>query len=145
MPNNSSNAVIYATLKQQSLQGIVLANGLAAGTITEIVKGATTSTNVHDVCFKSSSNVAILFDIIICTTGQQATASPNVRVSIKANAGNTGSIALDSLASLCPQLFVLDLAGNRVIGLEDGQSLYVTNVAAIAIGTVVITKIARDY
>lgn len=142
--NNTSNTVIYASLKQQSLQGIVLANGLAANTITSVVDAASTSSAVNDLLFMSTSTAALTFEIIICATGQQATAPSNVQISIPANSGKVG-VALASLASLCPQLFSIDLAGNRVIGLEAGQSIYVKNVSAISIGQVVITKKVRDF
>lgn len=143
--NINSNTQIYSTLSQQSLQGIVLANALVANSITEVVTASSTASVLLDLLFRSSSSSTIYIDIIICPTGQQSSSSPNIRIPVAANSGDNGSTPIASLSSLVPSLFSIDLAGNRVIGLEAGQSVYVKNIQAISVGQITITKIVRDF
>ncbi len=97
---------------------------------------------VLDVLFRSLEAAARNFDIIICATGSNTTVENNrVQVTIPANAGNNGSVSLAGLSSLAPLLFDMDLAGNRVITLESGISIYVRNKAALAADIWVTAKL----
>lgn len=63
---------------------------------------------------------------------------------IPAYAGSNGTTPLASLASLVPQLFDLDLAGNRVFLTEAGDSLFVQNPAALSADINIVVK-ARTF
>jgi hypothetical protein len=139
--NSSSNTTSFATLTG-TYPATKLASGLSINTATLIATGATNGSIVLDVLFRSKETVARNFDIIICSTGSQATAENNrAQIQIPANAGNNGSVQLASLAALMPALFDLDLAGNRVLTLESGISIYVTNLAALAADIYVNVKL----
>ena len=143
MPNTTSNIVLYATLAAR-YPVINIANGAVSAT-TLLITAASTATIITDVLFRSADTISRNFDIIICATGSQGTAeNARVQVGIPAGSGNNGSTAIASLAALIPSLFDIDLAGNRVMTLESGQSIYVKNLATTA-GAFFITAKARDY
>lgn len=142
MPNTSSNVVLYATLAAR--YPVINIPTATASTTTLLVTAASTGTIITDVLWRTA-DAARNWDIIICATGSQATAeNARVQVSIPANSGNNGTNAIASLAALVPALFDVDLAGNRVLTLESGQSIYVKNNATSA-GYNYITAKARDY
>lgn len=145
MPATNSNTVLYAS-RLSRMPAVNLPNALAANTATLIASGdATYGSVVTDVLFRSASAAATNFDIIICATGSQATAeNAVVMAQIPANSGNNGTTGIASLAALVPSLFDIDLAGNRVIGLEAGWSIYVRN-TAITAGAIFIRTKVRDY
>lgn len=143
MPNTTSNVVLYATLAAR-YPVINIANATATAR-TLLITAASTGTIITDILFRTADASVRTWNIIICATGSQATAeNARVMVTIPANSGSNGSTALASIASLAPQLFDIDLAGNRVITLESGQSIYVENIATTG-GTNFITAKARDY
>lgn len=143
MPGTNSNTVLYAT-RAARLVVTKIPSGTTSATITNIVDAASTYGSViTDILIRSKDSIR-LFDIIICPTGNQGTANPIVQVSIPASSGSNGSTAIASLAAIVPQLFDIDLAGNRVIGLEAGQSVYIQNSTTTA-GDFIITVKARDY
>lgn len=144
MPNTTSNVVIYATLAAR-YPVINIASGATSAT-TLLITAASTGTVVTDVLFRSAeASLARTWEIIMCATGSQATAeNARVMISVPALSGNNGSTAIFSLAGSVPSLFDIDLAGNRVITLESGQSIYVKNIATLA-GAFFITAKARDY
>jgi hypothetical protein len=59
-------------------------------------------------------------------------------------AGNNGSTIIESLSSLTPALFDIDLAGNRVITLKSGTNIYVQNTASLG-GNFIITAKRRNF
>ncbi|MBV8388384.1 MAG: hypothetical protein JO080_01140 [Mucilaginibacter sp.] len=130
--NTNSNTTSFSTLTA-SYPAVKLASGLAINTDTLIATGATNASVVLDVLFRNTdASNPRNFDIIICATGANATAENNVcQIAVPANSGNNGSVALASLAALVPQIFDLDLAGNRVMTLESTISIYVRNKAAL--------------
>lgn len=139
--NSSSNTTSFSTLTG-TYPGVKLASGLSADTDTLIVSGATNTSIVLDVLFRSMESTTRNFDIIICPTGSNSIDYYNrVQISIPANSGNNGSAALASLASLMPTLFDLDLAGNRVLTLESGISIYVRNKTALAADIYAMVKL----
>lgn len=144
MPATNSNTVLYAT-RAARLVITKITSGTTSATITDVCDAAATyGSVVTDILIRSKDSTIRNLDIIICANGSQATTPPIVQVSIPANSGNNGTVALVSLAALVPQLFDVDLAGNRVIGLEAGQSIYVQNSTTTA-GDIIITTKARDY
>jgi hypothetical protein len=139
--NSSSNQTSFATLTG-TYPATKLASGLTINTDTLIATGATNASIVLDVLFRSQETVNRNFDIIICATGSNTTEENNrVQVAIPANAGNNGSVQIASLAALAPQLFDLDLAGNRVLTLESGISIYIRNKAALAADICITVKL----
>ena len=143
MPNTTSNFVLYATLAAR-YPAINIATSTAS-TTTLLVTAASTGTIITDILWRTADSSNRTWDIIICATGSQATAeNARVRVTIPLNSGDNGTTALASLAALAPQLFDIDLAGNRVLTLESGQSIYVKNIATTG-GYNYITVKARDY
>jgi len=139
--NSASNTSSFSTLTG-TYPGVKLVSGLAANTDTLIVSGATNASIVLDVLFRSQENTARNFDIVICPTSSNTTDYFNrAQISVPTNSGNNGSAALASLASLMPTLFDLDLAGNRVLTLESGISIYVRNKAALAADIYVMVKL----
>lgn len=144
MPNTSSNITLYATLAAR-YPVVNLASATAALTNTLIVTATATATIITDILFRSADATARAFDIIISATGSAGTAeNARVQISVPAGSGNTSAVAIASLAALVPSLFDIDLAGNRVITLESGQSIYVRNITLTA-GAIFITAKARDY
>ena len=82
------------------------------------------------------------FDIIVCAAGANGTEENNrVQIVVPASAWNNGTTPLAALAALAPQMFDLDLAGNRVLTLESGISIYVRNKAALAADICVTVKL----
>ena len=143
MPGQNSNTILYATRLARTPE-ITLASGTAA-TDTEVVVAAITyGSVVTDILFASADATARLFEIKIGTSGGAGSITRRLIISVPANSGNNGSTAVASLASLAPQLFDIDLAGNRVIGLEAGVSIYVKNTTTTA-GQITITAKVRDY
>lgn len=139
--NSSSNTTSFATLTG-TYPATKLASGLATDTDTLIVTGATNASIVLDVLFRNQQGAAQYFDIIICATGANATEENNrVQISVPANAGNNGSVQLASLAALASQLFDLDLAGNRVLTLESGTSIYLRNKSTLSADVCVTVKL----
>jgi hypothetical protein len=139
--NSSSNTTSFATLTGV-YPAIDLASGLSANTDTLVATGATNASVVLDILFRSTDASDIVnFDIIICPAGSNATAQYNrTQIAVAANAGNNGSVQLASLAALAPQLFDIDLAGNRLITLESTMSVYVRNKATLAADMYVMVK-----
>jgi len=139
--NSSSNTSSFSTLTG-AYPAIDLASGLSINTDTLVATGATNASVVLDILFRNTdaSNIRN-FDIIICPTGSNATAQYNrTQIAVQANAGNNGSVSLASLAALAPQLFDIDLAGNRLITLESTMSIYVRNKAALTADIYVMVK-----
>jgi hypothetical protein len=126
---SNSNQTSFCTLTADYV-AVKLASGLAINTATLLCTGNTNASVVTDVLFRNTdTSVARLLDFFI---GPTTTPENNlVQISIPANAGNNGSVALASLAALAPAIFDIDLAGNRVITLESGTSLYVVNKSAL--------------
>ena len=126
---SSSNQTSFCTLTADYV-AVKLASGLAINTATLLCTGSTNASVVTDILFRNTDITNIrLFDFFI---GPTTTAENNlVQISIPANSGNNGSVALASLAALAPAIFDIDLAGNRIITLESGTSLYVVNKAAL--------------
>jgi len=141
----NSNTVLYATRKTRRAK-TTIANATAANTYTLLATAdATYGSMITDLLCRSADATARVFDIIICATGSQATAeNAEAAVSIPALSGNNGTTSLASVAALAPSLFDIDLAGNRVIGLEVGQSIYVKNVTLTA-GEIYWNVKLRDY
>ena len=138
---SNSNTTSFATLTG-TYPATKLASGLAAETDTLIVTGATNASIVLDVLFRSQQGNNQNFDIVICATGSNIVEENNrVQISVPAVSGNNGSTALASLASLAPQLFDMDLAGNRVLTLESGISIYVRNISALTADITVTVKL----
>jgi hypothetical protein len=142
--NSSSNTTSFATLTG-TYPAVTIASGTAINTDTLITTGATNASIVLDVLFRNLATGTINFDIILCATGSNTTEANNrVQIQIPGSAGNNGSIQLGSLAALAPQLFDLDLAGNRVVTLESGISVYVRNKAILS-GDVCVTVKQRNF
>jgi hypothetical protein len=139
--NSSSNTTSFATLTS-AYPAIDLASGLSANTDTLVTTGATNASVVLDILFRNTDASDIVnFDIIICPTGSNATAQYNrTQIAVAAGAGNNGSVQLASLAALAPQLFDIDLAGNRLITLESTMSVYVRNKGALTADIYVMVK-----
>ena len=143
MPNTTSNVILYATLAAR--YPVINIATSTATTQTLLITAASTGTIVTDILWRTSDATPRVWEFIICATGSQATAGNNrVAFTIPASSGNNGTVAIASLAALVPALFDIDLAGNRVITLESGQSIYVQNNATSA-GYNYITAKARDY
>jgi hypothetical protein len=139
--NTSSNQLAFSTLTG-TYPAVQLASGLAINTDTLICTGATNASVLLDLLFRNLGTGAVNFDIIICATGSNATVQNNrTQIAVPANAGNNGSVLLASLAGLTPLLFDLDLAGNRLITLESGISIYVRNKAALTADVWVTAKL----
>lgn len=139
--NSSSNTTSFATLTG-TYPATQLASGLAINTDTLVATGGTNASIALDVLFRNLGTSAINFDIVICATGTNSTVQNNrTQVIIPASAGNNGSVSLGSLASLSPLLFDLDLAGNRVLTLESGISIYVRNKATLTADVWVTVKL----
>ncbi len=144
MPTLNSNTVVYATLKG-SINPTLIANGTAANTYTLVDTGQANGSIITDILFRSSDGTARNFNIIICPTGSQTLPQYSlVQISVSNSAGDNGSTALASLAALVPTLFAIDMAGNRVITLESGISIYVQNTSLTA-GTITVFSNRRDY
>ncbi len=141
----NSNTVLYATRKTRRVK-TTIASATALNTYTLLATAdATYGSMITDLLCRSADATARVFDIIICATGSQTTAeNAEVAVSIPANSGNNGSTALASIAALAPSIFDIDLAGNRVISLEIGQSIYVRN-ATLTAGAIYWNVKLRDY
>lgn len=139
----SSNTILYAT--RAARYPVINIATSTASTTTLLCTADSQGSVVTDVLWRTSDASSRTWDVIICATGSQATAeNARVMVSIPASSGNNGSVALASLASLAPTLFDVDLAGNRVISLEAGLSIYVKNAATTG-GFNYITAKVRDY
>lgn len=144
MPTTSSNITLYATY-QASYDSVVIASATALNTYTLVATAPATGCLVTDLLFRSADASARNFNIVLAPTGSQATAQYSmVQVSIPANSGNNGSTAIASLAALAPSIFDIDLAGNRVLSLESGTSIYVQNTAATT-GAITVTAKRRNY
>jgi len=140
--DSSSNTTSFATLTG-TYPGVKLASGLSINTDTLICSGGSHASIVLDVLFRNlDTSNARNFDIIICPTSSNATDYYNrAQIAVPANAGNNGTVALASLAALMPTLFDLDLAGNRVLTLESGVSIYIRNKVALTADVYVMTKL----
>lgn len=130
--DTSSNQLSFFTLTGL-YNATKLASGLTINTDSVIASGASHGSCITDILIRNlDTSNARNFDVIICTTGSNATVEHRIgQVTIPANAGNNGTVALSSLAALIPQIFDLDLSGNRIINLESGQSIYLRNIAAL--------------
>lgn len=143
MPSTNANIVLYAT-RAARFPEITLPSGTAA-TDTEVVAGATTyGSVVTDILIASADTAARNFEIKIGASGGAGSITRRTIIQVPASSGNTGTTAVASLAALAPQLFCLDLAGNRTIGLESGVSIYMKNTTTTA-GQITISPIVRDY
>lgn len=143
MPGTNSNTVLYAT-RAARYPEISLPSGTAS-VATEVIAGASTfGSVVTDILFASADATARTFNIFIGPSGGVGSLTRRVAISVPANSGNNGVTAVASLAALAPQLFAIDLAGNRTIGLESGVSIYVQNTTTTA-GQITISPIVRDY
>jgi hypothetical protein len=140
--DSSSNQTSFATLTG-TYPATLIASGAGANLDNLIVTGGAHASIVLDMLFRNTDATnARNYDIIICTTGSSGNALFNrVQISIPANAGNNGTVSLASLASLAPSLFDLDLAGNKVLTLESGLSIYVRNKAALTADMIITTKL----
>ena len=137
----SSNQLAFLTLTG-TYPAVQLASGLAINTDTLVCTGGANASIVLDVLFRNLGASAVNFDIIICATGSNAAVYNNrAQVIIPASAGNNGSVLLGSLAGLASSLFDLDLAGNKIITLESGISIYVRNKAALTADVWITTKL----
>ena len=136
---STSNTTQFATLTSTFVK-VKLASGLTINTQTSLITGDTKATTITDILFrnKDASN-SRNFDVFIGNTTDSA-----VQISIPASSGNNGTVALASLAALAPSLFDLDLNGNRVMTIESGIQIYVTNLAALT-ADVIITLKTRGY
>jgi hypothetical protein len=139
--NSNSNQLSFSTLTQ-SYDGTVIPNGTAGNTYTLITTGATNASVITDVLIRSAEiSLGRNFNVIICPTGSQASPEfSRVLVAVPANAGSNGSTSIFSLATIVPTLFDVDLAGNRVITLEPGISIYLQNTVALTANFTVTTK-----
>jgi hypothetical protein len=139
--DSGSNTIPYFTLTGD-LVATKLASGLTINTDSPIVAGGTHGSCITDILIRSlDASNARNFDVIICTTGQNATVEHRVcQVSVPASSGNNGTTAVASVAALAPQIFDLDLAGNRGINLESGTSIYLRNTAALTADVYVNVK-----
>ena len=140
--DTSSNQLAFATLTG-TYPAVKIASGTAINTDTLVCTGAAHGSIVLDLLFRNlSASTAWNFDIIICPTGSNATDYYNrANISVPLNSGNAGAVLLASLSSLMPQLFDLDLAGNRLITLESGISIYVRNKASLTSDVYVTAKL----
>jgi hypothetical protein len=145
--DTSSNQLIFSTLTQ-SYDNVDIASGTGSNTDTLVTTAATNASVITDIVFRNLDGTnARNFDIIICPTGSNSTTKYNIaQIAVPANSGNNGTVALASLAALAPQLFDIDLAGNRVITLEGtgsvatAISIYVRNKAALTADMIVMVK-----
>lgn len=143
MPGTNSNIVLYAT-RNARYPEISLASALAS-VDTEVAIGAVTyGSALMDVLFSSADANNRVFEIKIGPSGGAGSITRRLTITVPASSGNNGSTAVASLAALAPSLFSIDLAGNRVIGLESGISMYVKHTTTLA-GQITITPILRDY
>jgi hypothetical protein len=127
--DSSSNQTSFCTLTADYV-AVKLASGLAINTATLLCSGGTHASVITDVLFRNTDGTnARNLDFYI---GATTTAENNlVQISIPAASGNNGTTPLASLAALAPAIFDIDLAGNRIITLESGTSIYVVNKAAL--------------
>jgi hypothetical protein len=140
---SNSNTNLYSTLTQ-NYDIIQIPSGTATASNTLVTSGTVNASIITDILVRSASAGATIFEVIICNTGSQSTSFPITQVSIPAGSGNSGSTSIASIASIAPLIFDLDLAGNRVICLESGQSIYLRNVALTA-GLITVTSKRRNY
>lgn len=139
--NTSSNQLSFFTLTGV-FNATKLASGLSAGTDSVIAAGATNGSCITDILIRNldGSNIRN-FEVIICTTGSNATVEHRVvQIAVPANSGNNGTVPVASVAALAPQIFDLDLSGNRIINMESGQSIYLRNIAALTADVYVNVK-----
>jgi hypothetical protein len=144
--NSTSNQTAYL-IKAGAYPGTTIASGTAANTISAaLYTGPSTAGLFTDILFRNASSAAVNLNIILVPSGGSSATEANSRaqIQIPANAGNNGSVALASLAALAPALFDLDLAGNRVVLMESGDTVYVQNVGALT-GDLNITVKARNF
>ena len=134
---SSSNTTSFATLTQ-SYPAVDIASGTAANTVTQVTTGSTNASVVTDLLFRNLGTSSVNFDVYVGSTS--TTQNKIAQVQVPANSGNNGTTALASLASLAPQLFDLDLAGNRVMTLESGVALSVANTALTSTAVYVMAK-----
>jgi hypothetical protein len=135
--NTSSNTTSFATLTQ-SYPAVNIASATAANTVTQVTTGGTNASVVTDLLFRNLGTSSVNFDVYVGSTS--TTQNKIAQVQVPASAGNNGTTALGSLAALAPQLFDLDLAGNRVMTLESGVALSVANTALTSAAVYVMAK-----
>lgn len=134
---SSSNTTSFATLTQ-NYPAVNIASGTAANTVTQVTTGGTNASVVTDLIFRNLGASAVNFDVYV---GSTSTAQNKIiQVQLPANAGNNGTTAPGSLAALAPQLFDIDLAGNRVMTLESGVAISVANTALTSAAVYVMAK-----
>lgn len=144
--NLSSNTTTFAT-KENVIDPVEIPASTAINTYTKIVTGSTNADAVTNILVRSGSAATTTFRFIMCPTGSQTTSKYWANTfQVAANAGNNGTTAIASLAAIIPDVFRLDLAGNRVIILEPGQEIWVMNTAATgAGGPIVFTPIKMAF
>lgn len=143
MPSTTANTALYATISGR-YPVVNIASGTTSSTYSKVCDAGANGSIVTDLLFRNT-DIGRSFDIIICATGSQATAeNSRVQIAVASGAGNTSAVALTSLAALVPSLFDIDLAGNRVITLEAGWSIYVKSTTTTAAAIFVTAKM-RDY
>ncbi len=145
MSATNSNTVLYAT-RGARYPVINIASGTAANTISLLATADPTyGSIITDILFRSADATARVFDIIMCATGSQATPeNARVAITIALSSGNNGTTPKASFAAIAPAQFDIDLAGNRVISLEAGQSIYVKNLS-LTTGAIFVEAKIRDY
>lgn len=132
---STSNTTQFATLTGTYVK-VKLASGLSINTQTSLFTGDTKASIITDILFRNKDGTnARNFDIFIGNTVDSA-----VQVSIPASSGNNGVVAIASFAALVPSFFDLDLNGNRVILIESGVQIYVTNLAALTADVIITLK-----
>lgn len=128
MPGGSANQQLYAT-KTAVKTKTLLASGLTINTNTLVFTAGSQGSIVQDVLLRNTdTSNARLFDVLVNGT----TSTDNIgQISIPANAGNNGTVALASLKALLPQLYKFDANGNLILALESGQTIHLQNKAAL--------------
>ncbi len=133
----SSNTISFSTLTQ-SYPSVNIASGTAANTVTQVTAGSTNASVVTDILFRNLGSSVVNFDIYIGSTS--IAQNKIAQILVPGNAGNNGTTSLASLTALAPQLFDIDLAGNRVIALESAVALSVSNTTTTSAGIYVMAK-----
>ncbi len=127
-------------------------SGTIVNTITTLFTGPANAGLITDVLFRNNAQVIVNLNLLIVPSGQTGGSAGTpyagpyliTTLQIPAGAGSNGSTPLASLAGMVPQLFDLDLAGNRVFLTEAGDTLFVQNTSALASDINVMVK-ARTF
>ncbi len=129
---SGANTIPYFT-KTGIFVATKLPSGLAANTDSLCLTESLNGSCITDILIRNTdASNGRTFDLIFCTTGSNGTVEKRVcQFTVPLNSGNNGTVALASVATLVPQLFDLDLAGNRILNLEPGWSIYLRNATAL--------------